>query len=100
MCTSEESTVLLVGDVVVVVGVHRVVGQGGPRPEVVLHIQHVGQQRLGGALLQVQLLHLVLHHNRLAGDLLAWTGHPQEPGQPLQEYTPDLRKQVNIRYGH
>ena len=38
MCTSEESAVLLVGDVVVVMGVHRVVGQGGPGPEVVLHV--------------------------------------------------------------
>ena len=68
MCTSEQSAVLLVGDVVVVVGVHRVVGQGGPGPEVVLHIQHVGQQRLGRVLLhgeeyESRLIHYGLPYN-------------------------------------
>ena len=35
-------------------------GQGGGGHEVIVHVEHVGQEGLGGLLLQVQLLHLVL----------------------------------------
>ena len=63
-------------------------GQGGRRhrrPVVVLHVQHVGQQGLGG---RVQLLHLALDCQGFQGDLLARPGHPQEPGDPLEEDDP------------
>ena len=35
-------------------------GQGGGGHKVIVHVEHVGQQGLGGLLLQIQLLHLVL----------------------------------------
>ena len=60
-------------------------GQGGRRhrrPVVVLHVEHVGQQGLGG---RVQLLHLALDCQGFQGDLLARPGHPQEPGDPPEE---------------
>ena len=63
-------------------------GQGGRRhrrPVVVLHVEHVGQQGLGG---RVQLLHLALDCQGFQGDLLARPGHPQEPGDPLEEDNP------------
>lgn len=60
--------------------------------DVVIYVQHVGQQRLGRALLQLQLPHLVVHHNGLARDLLTRTVHAQDPGQPLQQHAPDLRR--------
>ena len=66
------------------------VGQCGGRPEVVVHVQDVGQQRLGGTLLEVKLLHLVLHHDGLAGDLLAGAAHAESPRDPLQEKAADL----------
>ena len=34
--------------------------QCGGRSVVIVHVEHVGQEGLGGLLLQVQLLHLVL----------------------------------------
>ena len=60
-------------------------GQGGRRHRrsvVVLHVEHVGQQGLGG---RVQLLHLALDCQGFQGDLLARPGHPEEPGDPLEE---------------
>ena len=33
----------------------------------------------------INLLHLVLYEDGLECDLLAWPGHPEEPGDPLQE---------------
>ena len=60
-------------------------GQSGP-PKVIIHIQDIGEQRLGGGFLDVQLLHLLGHHDCLPGDLLAWPGHLEEPWQPLQEH--------------
>ena len=39
--------------------------------EVIVHVQHVGEQRLGGGLLHVQLLHLVRHHDCLPCDFLS-----------------------------
>lgn len=59
-------------------------------PEVVVHVEHVRQQRLWAPLLEVQLLHLVLHHDGLAGDLLPRAGHAKHPGDPLQEHRADL----------
>ena len=44
--------------------------QGRP-PEVIIHVQDIGEQRLGGGLLHVQLLHLVGHHDCLPRDLLS-----------------------------
>ena len=61
-----------------------------PLPKVVVHVEHVGQQGLAGLLLQVQLLHLVLHHDGFAGDLLPWPRHAQEPGDPLQKQNSHL----------
>ena len=48
-------------------------GRGGKSraPEVIIHVQDVGEQRLGGGLLHVELLHLVGHHDCLARDLLS-----------------------------
>ena len=62
--------------------------EGGRGFEVIIHVQHVGKQRLGG---RVDLLHLVLHLNGLQGELLSRPGHPEEPGDPLEEDDPDLR---------
>lgn len=59
-------------------------------PDVVINVQHVGQQRLGRAFLQLQLPHLVVHHDGLARDLLTRTVHAQDPRQPLQQHAPDL----------
>ena len=58
----------------------RVRGSGGNSrqsrpPEVIIHVQHIGEQRLGGGLLDVQLLHLLGHHDCLPGDLLTRSGH-------------------------
>lgn len=59
-------------------------------PEVVVDVEHVGQQALGGALLQLQLAQL----QRLpsAVRLAAWSAHAQEAGQPVQENGFDLRE--------
>ena len=63
-------------------------GQGGGGLEVIVHVQHVGQEGLGG---RIDLLHLVLHLNRLQGEFLPRTRHPEQPGDPLEEDDPDLR---------
>ena len=57
-------------------------GRGHRGPVVVLHVQHVGKEGLGGGL---QLLHLVLYLDRFKGNFLARSGHSQEPGDPLKE---------------
>ena len=49
------------------------------------YVEHVGQQGLGG---RVQLLHLALDCQGFQGDLLAGPGHPEEPGDPLEEDDP------------
>ena len=63
----------------------RVVGvvSPGPQSEVVVNVQNVRQQRLGGDLLLLHLLHLLLHHDCLPGDLLSGSRHSEEPGDPL-----------------
>ena len=68
------------------------VGVWQPRAgdKVIVHVKDVGQQRLGGLLLEVELLHLVLHHDGLPSDLLPRPRHPQHPGDPLQEQRPHL----------
>jgi hypothetical protein len=33
--------------------------------------------------------YLCLQQNGLFGEWFAWAVHPQDPGQPLQEYQPD-----------
>lgn len=60
-------------------------------PEVVVNVEHVGEQRLGGALLQLELLHSIVQHYRLSRDLLARPTHSQDPRKPLQEHGLDLR---------
>ena len=69
----------------------RTVRQGGGWPEVVIHIQDIGQEAFGGPLFQVELLHLVLHHYRLACDFFTRPTHSQCPWNPLQEYTTNLK---------
>ena len=48
-------------------------GRGGQSraAEVIVHVQDVGEQRLGGRLLHVKLLHLVRHHDCLPCDFLS-----------------------------
>ena len=55
---------------------------------VIIHVKDIGQEGLGGGLLHVQLLHLALHHDCLPGQLLPGPGHPQQPGNPLEEQHP------------
>ncbi len=50
-------------------------GQCRAGPEIVVHVKDVGQEALGAALLQVELLHFVLHHDSFAGDLLPRAAH-------------------------
>ena len=57
--------------------------------EVIVHVQHVGQQGLGG---RVDLLHLVLHLDGLQSELLSRPRHPEQPGDPLEEDDPDLSR--------
>ena len=65
-------------------------------PQVVINVKNVRQQRLGGLLFQVQLLHLVLHHYRLPGDLLPGPGHPEDPGDPLEEQSSYLEHRSRV----
>ena len=55
------------------------------RAEVIVHVEDVRQEGLGGVLLHVHLLHLVLDQDRLPRDLRSRPGHPQKPGDPLEE---------------
>ena len=66
--------------------------QGGS-PEIIVHIQNIGEQRLGGGFLDVELLHLLGHHDGLPGDLLSRPAHLKEPGQPLEEDHTDLEEE-------
>ena len=58
---------------------------GHCRSVIVLHVQHIGQQRLRRG---VQLLHLALDCQGFQGDLLSRPGHPEEPGDPLKKDDP------------
>ena len=60
--------------------------------KVIVHVQHVGKQRLGG---RVNLLHLVLHLDCLQAELLSGPRHPEQPGDPLEEDDPDLSKEYS-----
>ena len=71
-------------------GVVGVAPSGPPTPEVVVNVENVGQQRLGGDLLLLHLLHLLLHHDCLPGDLLSRPRHSEEPWDPLEKYYVDL----------
>ena len=72
---------------------------------VVVHIQHVGQDRLGAGFLLLELLHLLGHHDGLLGDLDPWARHPQQPRHPLQEQQGNLQttqynnKQPSSKFG-
>ena len=65
--------------------------RGHCRSVIVLHVQHIGQQRLRRG---VQLLHLALDCQGFQGDLLARPGHPEEPGDPLEEDDADPGRHV------
>ena len=72
-------------------------GRGGnPRqsrpPEVIIHVKHIGEQGLGGGLLDVQLLHLLCHHDCLPGNLLTRSSHFKQPGKPLKEDKSNLEE--------
>ena len=60
--------------------------------EVIVHVQNIGEQRLGGGLLDVQLLHLLCHHDGFPRDFLPWSPHLEDPRQPLQEYDGHLQQ--------
>ena len=60
--------------------------------EIIVHVQNIGEQRLGGGFLDVELLHLLGHHDGLPGDLLPRPAHLEEPWQPLQEDNTDLQE--------
>lgn len=57
-------------------------------PEVVVHVEDVGEEALGGLLLHLELLHAVGHEDGLAGDGLAGPVHPEDPRHPLEEERP------------
>ena len=46
-------------------------------PKVVIHVHHIDEERFGGDVLLVKVLHLLVHHDCLPGDLLPWTLHPE-----------------------
>ena len=66
-------------------------GQSRP-PEVIIHVKHIGEQRLGGGLLDVQLLHLLGHHDCLPGNLFTRSGHFKQPWKPLEEDKSNLER--------
>ena len=45
-------------------------------PQVIVHVEHVGKETLAGLLLQAELIHLVVHVDRLPRDLLPRPAHP------------------------
>ena len=66
-------------------------GQSRP-PEVIVHVKHIGEQRLGGGLLDVKLLHLLGHHDCLPGNLFTRSGHFKQPWKPLEEDKSNLER--------
>lgn len=62
-------------------------------PEIIVDIQHIGQQRLGWSLFEFQLFHAIAQHDCFARNLLSGSAHPQKPGQPVEEHAFDLRVQ-------
>ena len=62
-----------------------------PSPEIVVHVEDVGEERARGVLLHLDLVHLVVHDDGLARDRLSRTAHVQDPRQPLQEQGPHLQ---------
>ena len=71
-------------DIILTIGV-MVSMDVGAGDKVIIHVQDIGQQGLGGLLLEVELLHLVLHHDGFPGDLLPRSGHPKDPRNPLEK---------------
>ena len=61
-------------DIILTIGVMMSVDVGAG-DKVIVHVKDIGQQGLGGLLFKVKLLHLVLHHDGLPGDLLPWSSH-------------------------
>ena len=60
--------------------------------EIIINVENIGQQGLGGYLLLVHLLHLLGHEDALPCDLVPGAGHAQHPGDPLQEQHLHLRQ--------
>ena len=69
-------------DVILTIGV-MVRMNVGAGDKVIIHVEDVSQQGLGGLLLKVELLHLILHHNGLPCYLLPGSGHSEDPRNPL-----------------
>ena len=55
-------------------------------PEIIVHVENICKKTLTRLLLQTELVHLVVHVDRLPGDLLSRATHSQEPRKPLQKH--------------
>ena len=67
------------------------------RAEVIVHVEDVRQEGLGGVLLHVHLLHLVLDQDCLPCDLLSWPRHPQQPRDPLKKKDSYLERKNTLK---
>ena len=67
------------------------------RAEVIVHVEDVRQEGLGGVLLHVHLLHLVLDQDCLPCDLLSWPRHPQQPRDPLKKKDSYLERRNTLK---
>jgi hypothetical protein len=67
-------------------------------PEVFVNVEDVSQKALRGLLLQLQLLHPVVHHDGLPSDLFLGSVHSEYPGQPVQEHIVNLVVEIGTMY--
>ena len=66
-------------------------------PQIIVHIQNIGQQALACLLLQLELVHLAVHVDCLPSYLLPRAAHSEEPREPLEEDTFNLSEVVGVR---
>ena len=67
-------------------------------PEIIVHVENICKKTLTRLLLQTELVHLVVHVDRLPGDLLSRATHSQEPRKPLQKHWFNLKTQNGFIY--